>query len=73
MKIMSAPEIRKIDAYVVRGEILNMTLNPLGLGADGNIHKIAPSILSKYRYDISGFSNHKMDAVINAFDNEGIK
>lgn len=73
MKNMAAPAFRKIDAYVVRGEILNMMLKPLGLGSDGNIHKIAPSIFSKYRYDITGFSDHKMDAVINALDNEGIK
>ena len=57
----------------MRGEVLNMIQRPIGLGADGTIHKIAPSIFSGYRYDPTGISDHTMGAVKNALDNEGIK
>jgi len=72
-KNMTSTLFTKIDAYVVDGEILNRTLGPLGLGADGNIHTISVAFFSWYHFDPTGISKHLMGAVKNAIDNEDIK
>jgi hypothetical protein len=72
-KNMTSPLFRKIDAYIVRGEILNETLGPIGLGADGNVHMIDVHLFSWYSLDPTGISKHTMGAVKNAIDNEDIK
>ncbi len=72
-KNLFSPVCRKIDAYVVSGEILNTVQSNMGLKADGSIHKMSVSWLSGYKYDPTGISRHLMGAVKNAVDNEGIK
>jgi hypothetical protein len=57
----------------VDGEILNATLKPIGLGADGDVHNVSVKTFSWYKLDISGISKHTMGAVKNALENEEIK
>lgn len=70
---LRAISAEKINAYVVNGEIVNGTLQSVGLGADGNIHKISVPYSSGYRYDITGFTKHMMGAVLKALEHENIK
>jgi hypothetical protein len=72
-KNLASPIFRKIDAYVVNGEILNSSLGPIGLGADGTVHKISVKTFSWYKLDVTGISKHMMGAVKNALENEDIK
>jgi len=72
-KNLFSPVFRKIDAYVVSGEIVNTLSKPMGLGADGTVHTISVSWSSGYKYDPTGISKHLMGAVKNALENEGIK
>ena len=72
-KNISSSKNSIIDAYIVNGEILNTTLGPLGLGADGNVHKISVDYFSLYRLDITGIAKHTMGAVKNALENGKVK
>lgn len=72
-KSLVSPMTRNIDAYVVKGEILNYLQKPFGLGADGNVHKIGVGWLSGYKWDPTGATRHMMGAVKTALNNEGIK
>jgi hypothetical protein len=72
-KNMTSSVFRMIDAYVVKGEILNSTLKPIGLGADGNVHNINVKTFSWWKLDATGITKHMMGAVKNALENEEIK
>lgn len=73
LKNLSTPLFRKIDAYVVQGQALDLLQSySVDLGVDGNVHEITVSWTSGYYYDITGLSKHTMGAVKNAIENENI-